>query len=67
MPEAGEAHLHGAHAVETQLGREVDVQALGERGEALGTLRAVEERRRAGDHHVQPREPALIDLVDDLA
>ena len=64
--EARQADLDGARAVEPRVGLEVDVQPLGERLQPLHPLRAVEERRRAGDEQVQAGEPAPIDLVDQL-
>ena len=42
------------------------MEPLRQRRESLRTLRAVVERRRAGDHHVQARESAAVDLVDEL-
>ena len=64
---AAQPDLDGARVVETGIGREIDVQPLGQRRQPLHALRAVEEGRRAGDQQVQAGEPAAVDLVDQLA
>ena len=62
----GQPDLDGARVVEARVGGEVGGQPLGERREPLHALRAVEERRRAGDDQVQAGEAAGVDLVDEL-
>lgn len=66
MVERGQADLNRTGVVEATVGAEVDVQALSQWREALHALRAVEERRRARDHQVEPGyRPASI-LLDPL-
>ena len=64
--EVREPYLDRARIVETRIAREVCVEPLRQRRESLRALRAVIERRRAGDHHVQAGESAAVDLVDEL-
>ena len=53
--------------VEPRVVGEVGMQTLGERWEALRSLRPVVERGRAGDHEIEAGEATAVDLVDELA
>ncbi len=62
-----EAELYSTGVVKPGISREVGGQALSERGKALHALRAVKERRRAGNQQVQAWVTATVDLVEHLA
>ncbi len=64
--EARQPNLHGARVVEAGLGLKIDVQPLGQGFQALGSLGAIEERRRSRDEQLQARKAAGVDLVDKL-
>ena len=65
--ETGQSELDGPRVVESGVGREVGMEALGQWWESSRSLWAVEESRGAGDQQVQPGESALVDFVDQLA
>ena len=67
LVEGEQAHLDVARVVPLRVAREVDVQALGEGRQALDAIGSVEERGRAGDEDVEPREAPAVQVVDELA
>ena len=61
-----QSHLRRPWIVEPVRAGEVDGEPLGERGQALYPLRTFEKRGGPGDHQIQARETAGIDLVEHL-
>src|SRR6185437_10069500 len=58
--------LNGTRVVEAGIRLEIHMQPLGERFETPNPLWPVEERRGASYHQVQVREPASVNVVDQL-
>ncbi len=65
--ERRESDLHGPRVIETGVGLEVDLEALGERLQSLDALRAFKEGSGPGDQQIEAGEAPGIDLVDELA
>ena len=67
MIERWQPKLDGTRVVEAGVGLEVHMEPLGQWLQPLDTLRPVEEGRRPGGEQEELREPASVDVVDQLA